>query len=123
MRGENYFINLKETKNEKDYDAFGCCFVDIHAMQQSRTQHDFTTSRHTWKNHFRLDEQRCLHERSYRFDDGQKEVKQCIYSLLKSKVMMDNSYHFGGMHMGWWVFVLIIFFGLLVWFTRFRKRK
>jgi len=39
--------------------------------------------------------------------------------------MMNNNgdYYFGGMHMGWWVFILVAVVALVVWFGRSRARK
>lgn len=38
--------------------------------------------------------------------------------------MMDNNggYHFWGMHMGWWVLILIIIFAIFG-FTRLQRRR
>ena len=39
--------------------------------------------------------------------------------------MMHNNenYHFWGMHMGWWVFILVIVILIAGWITWSRKRK
>ncbi len=38
--------------------------------------------------------------------------------------MHDNSnYILGGMHMGWWVVMLVIVIAVVVWFSRSRNRK
>lgn len=39
--------------------------------------------------------------------------------------MMHNneSNYFGGMHMGWWLFILVVVIGLVVGFGWSRKRK
>ncbi len=35
----------------------------------------------------------------------------------------NGDYYYWGMHMGWWLFMLVFFFAMLVWFASFRKRK
>lgn len=47
-----------------------------------------------------------------------------IEKTLKAKIMMDNhgSYYYWGMHMGWWVLIVVIVIAIFG-FTRFRRRK
>jgi hypothetical protein len=44
---------------------------------------------------------------------------------LNFKTMMNDNgnYFFWGMHMFWWLFMFVFFVVILVWLTRFRKRK
>lgn len=39
--------------------------------------------------------------------------------------MMENNggYHYWGMHVGWWIFILVIVIVLIVWISQSRKRK
>jgi hypothetical protein len=39
--------------------------------------------------------------------------------------MMHNNgdYYYWGMHMGWWVFLVVVFIGIIVWVGWSRKRK
>ena len=35
----------------------------------------------------------------------------------------NGGYYYWGMHMGWWVFILVIVIAIFVLFARFQKRK
>jgi hypothetical protein len=39
--------------------------------------------------------------------------------------MMHNNgdYYFGGMHMFWWISLLVLFFAVIAWYGWLRKRK
>jgi LPXTG-motif cell wall-anchored protein len=35
----------------------------------------------------------------------------------------NGDYFFGGIHMFWWILLLIVIFAILFWVFRFRKRE
>jgi len=51
-------------------------------------------------------------------------LTSCNQNTHDNTMMQHNrGYHYWGMHMGWWVFVLIIVIVLIVLFFNFKKRK